>query len=329
MERRQFIALLGGAAAAWPMIARAQQSERVRRVGVLTQYRESEPAVTPLIAAFTRRLGDLGWSEGRNIALEYRWTAAEPEPTARFAAELVAARPDVLMATTGVTLAALLQATRTIPIVFTSAVDPVGTGLVESLAHPGGNATGFTLMEWSLSTKWLDLLKQISPRITQVAVIRDPATPSGAGEFGALQAAAPSLGVELRPVDSRDGGGIERAIAAFAQQPNRGLIVTASGTVGLYRETIISAAARYKLPAVYPTRISVDAGGLVSYGANAVELWRAAAGYIDRILKGEKPADLPVQAPTKYETVINLKTAKALGLVVPPLLLATADEVIE
>jgi putative ABC transport system substrate-binding protein len=328
MRRREFIAGLG--AAAWPVVARAQQGERMRRIGVLTQYAERDPRTTANITAFGQRLRDLGWTEGRNVEIEYRWSATDRDLAHRFAAELVARQPDVLMASSGPTLAALLQKTRTIPIVFTSVVDPVGSGLIDGLARPGGNATGFTLMEWAVSGKWLELLKQISPRITRVAVIRNPSTPGGSGQIGVLQAAASSLGVELRPVDSRDGDGIERAISAFAQQPNGGLIVTTSATSEpYYRDAIIAAAARHKLPAVYPIRRWAVDGGLLSYGADQVELWRLAAGYLDRVLRGERPADLPVQAPTKYETVINLKTAKALGLTIPETLLATADEVIE
>jgi putative ABC transport system substrate-binding protein len=275
-------------------------------------------------------MSNLGWIEGRNVAIEYRWSAADPGRYRAFATELVALKPDVLMASNGPALQALLQATRTIPIVFTSVLDPVGSGLVESLAQPGGNATGFTAIEWGVSGKWLELLKQISPPVKRVAVIRDPSVSGGSGQLGALQAVAPALGVELRPIDSRDADGIARAIATFAQQPNGGLIETVSSTAALNRHTTITAAARHKLPAIYPFRYYVaDDGGLISYGPDQVELWRLAAGYVDRVLKGEKPADLPVQAPTKYELVINLKTAKALGLAVPPNLLATADEVIE
>jgi putative tryptophan/tyrosine transport system substrate-binding protein len=329
LQRRDFIAGLGSAAA-WPVVARAQPTDGMRRIGVLTQYPEGDPLAAVNIKAFGQKMRDLGWTEGHNVAVEYRWTAADPALTRRFAAELIAQHPNALMASTGPTLEALLQATRTIPIVFTSVLDPVGSGLIESLARPGGNATGFTLMEWGISGKWLELLKQISPQITRVAVIRDPSTPGGSGQFGALQAAAPSSGVELRPVDSRDGEGIERAITAFAQQPNGGLIVTAASSARLHRRTIIVAAARHKLPTVYPFGSWVaDDGGLISYGSVQVELWRLAAGYMDRILRGERPADLPVQAPTRYETVLNLKTAQALGLNIPETLLATADEVIQ
>jgi putative tryptophan/tyrosine transport system substrate-binding protein len=329
MRRREFIAGLG-AAAACPVAGRAQQTDGMRRIGVLTQYPEGDPTAAANIKAFGEKMRDLGWTKDRNLAVEYRWTAADPNLTRKFAAELVARQPNVLMASSGPTLEALLQATRTIPIVFASVLDPVGSGLIESLSRPGGNATGFTLMEWGISGKWLELLKQISPRITRVAVVRDPSTPGGSGQFGALQAAAPSLGVELRPLDSRDGGGIERAIMAFVQQPNGGLIVTASATAALHRHTIIAAAARHKLATVYPIGSWVaDDGGLISYGPDQVELWRLAAGYMDRILKGEKPGDLPVQAPTRYEMVINLTTAKTLGLTIPETLLATADEVIQ
>jgi len=329
MRRRQFIAAIGGAAV-WPLAARAQQAGRMRRVGVLMDFAADDPESINRLTAFRQALQQLGWTDGGNIAIEYRWTAANPNRRREFAAELVSRQPDVLLVSTGPTLEALLQVTRTIPIVFTSVIDPVGTGQVESLAHPGGNATGFTNIEWVISEKWPDLLKQMAPRITRVAVMRDPSSLNGSGQLGAIQAAASSLGLELRPIDSRDAASIERAIATFAQQPNGGLVETLSGAGLLNRRTTIAAAARYKLPAIYPTRAYVsEDGGLMSYGPNAIELFRLAAGYVDRILKGAKPADLPVQAPTKYELVINLKTAKALGLTIPQTLLATADEVIE
>jgi len=332
MRRRDFITLLG-AASAWPRAARAQQTERIRRIGLLTQYVEADPAGARNIAAFRQKIRQLGWVEGYNLAIEYRWAAGRRDLYRKYAGELVTARPDMLMASTGVGLEALLEATRTIPIVFTSVLDPVGSGLIESLAHPGGNATGFTLFEWSIASKWLDLLRQMAPRITRAAVLRDPAGVGGGGQLGALQAAASTLGIELRPIDLRDLAGVERAIAAFAQQPNGGLIMTAAGAAGassLNRKTIIMLAERYRLPAIYPLRYYVaDEGGLMSYGPDQVELWRLAAGYVDRVLKGEKPAELAVQAPTKYELVINMKTAKALGLTVPPTLLIAADEVIE
>jgi putative ABC transport system substrate-binding protein len=330
MRRREFITLVGGAAAAWPFAARAQQGERVRRIGMLTQYAEGDPAAARNLAAFRQKLRQLGWVDGYNLAIEYRWAAGRPDLFRQFAAELGADRPDVLVASVGVGVRALAEATRTIPIVFTSVLDPVGSGLIESLTHPGGNATGFLLFEWSISSKWLDLLRQMAPRLTRVAVIRDPSETSGGGQLGALQAAASTLGIELRPIDARDPAGIERAIAAFAQQPNGGLVETASPTGALNRGVVVALAARHRLPAIYPLRYYVaDDGGLMSYGPDQVEQWRLTAGYVDRVLKGEKPADLPVQAPTKYELVINLKTAKALGLTVPPSLLAIADEVIE
>jgi putative tryptophan/tyrosine transport system substrate-binding protein len=328
MKRRDFITLLGGAAA-WPVAARAQQTERVRRIGVLTQYVEGDPVAVRNIAAFRQKIRQLGWVESYNLAIDYRWAAGRPDLYRKYAAELVAARPDMLMASTGNGLRELLGATRTIPIVFASVLDPVGSGLIESLAHPGGNATGFILFEWSIASKWLDLLRQMAPRVTRAAVLRDPSNTGGGGQLGALQAAAATLGIELRPIDLRDLAGVERAIAAFAQQPNGGLIETAAGAA-VDRKTIIMLAERYKLPAIYPLRYFVaDEGGLMSYGPDQVELWRLGAGYVDRVLKGEKPAELAVQAPTKYELVINLKTAKALGLTVPPTLLVAADEVIE
>jgi putative ABC transport system substrate-binding protein len=328
MQRREFIALLGGAAA-WPLAVRAQQGDRVRRIGVLTQYSEGNPVAVRNIAAFRQKIRQLGWVEGYNLAIEYRWAAGRPDLYRKYAAELVAARPDMLMGSTGVGLGALLEVTRTIPIVFTSVLDPVGSGLIESLAHPGGNATGFILFEWSIASKWLDLLRQMAPRITRAAVLRDPSNAGGGGQLGALQAAAATLGMELRPIDLRDLAGVERAIAAFAQQPNGALIATAAGAA-VDRGAIVMLAAQYRLPAIYPLRYWVaDDGGLMSYGPDQVELWRLAAGYVDRVLKGEKPSDLAVQAPIKYELVINLRTAKALGLTVPPTLLVAADDVIE
>jgi putative tryptophan/tyrosine transport system substrate-binding protein len=328
VRRREFITVLVSAAA-WPLAARAQQPSRVRRIGVLTQYREGDPIAVLRIAAFVQKLRDLGWVEGRNLAIEYRWAAADPGSYRRLAAELVATQPDVLLASVGGVLAAMLQATRTIPIVFTSILDPVGSGLVDSLARPGGNATGFMLFEYGISGKWLDLLKQFAPQVTRVAVVRDPSGAAGIGQLGALQAAAAPLGIELRPIDSRDPADFERAVEAFAQQSNGGLIQTLAATPQADRQTVIAAATRYKLPAVYPLRYYADEGGLMSYGPDQVELWRLAAGYVDRVLKGEKPAELAVQAPTKYELVINLKTAKALGLTVPLPLRTLADEVIE
>jgi ABC-type uncharacterized transport system substrate-binding protein len=327
MMRREFIILLGGAAAAWPIAARAQ-GDRTRRIGVLMSTAEDDPESKARIAAFQQGLQEWGWTLGRNLRIETRWATADN--IRRHAAELAALAPDVLLAGTGTaTVAPLLEATRTVPIVFVTVIDPVGAGFVASLARPGGNATGFTNYEYSMSGKWLELLKEIAPGVTRAAVLRDPAVTSGIGQFGAVQIVAPSLGVELSPVDVRDAHEIERAVTAFARGLNGGLIVTASASGIAHRELITTLAARHKLPAVFSGRFYVASGGLISYGPDLVDQYRRAAGYVDRILKGEKPADLPVQAPTKYRLVINLKTAKALGLEVPPSLLARADEVIE
>jgi putative tryptophan/tyrosine transport system substrate-binding protein len=328
MKRREFITLFSGAAA-WPLAARAQQQgERVRRIGVLTYLAADDAEGQARLAAFAQALKQLGWSDGRNLQIEPRWATADD--IRRHAAELAALSPDVLLAATGTaTTAALQQATRTVPIVFTIVIDPVGAGFVASLAKPGGNATGFMAYEYSMSGKWLELLKEIAPRVTRAAVLRDPAVASGIGQFGAVQIVAPSFGVELIPVDVHDAGEIERAVAAFASGSNGGLIVTGSALGTTHRELITTAVAQHKLPAVYPSRPYVTAGGLISYGPDLLDQFRRAAGYVDRILKGEKPADLPVQAPTKYELVINLKTAKALGLDVPTSVIARADEVIE
>ena len=328
MHRRDFIMLLAGAPA-WPAAARAQ-GERMRRIGVLTQYREGDSIAVPNLAAFRQKLRQLGWVEGYNLAIEYRGAAGQPDLFRQFAAELVAGKPDVLVASAGSGLEPLLQATRTTPIVFTSILDPVGRGYVESLARPGGNATGFMLFEFSIASKWLDLLKQTAPRLTRVAVVRDPTESGAGGQLGAVQAAASTLGIEVRPIDSRDPAGIERAITAFAQQPNGGLIATISTSGQANSSTIIMLAARHKLPTIFPLRhYAADDGALMSYGPDQVEMWRQTAGYVDRVLRGEKPGELAVQAPTKYELVINLKTAKALGIAVPDTLLARADEVIE
>jgi putative tryptophan/tyrosine transport system substrate-binding protein len=327
-SRRAFITLLGGAAA-WPLAARAQQGERVRRIGVLVSLAENDPEGQVRIAAFLEGLQQLGWTDGRNVRIDYRWGAGDPDRYRTYATELVALAPDVILATGGSVVPSLLQATRTVPIVFTQTTDPVGAGFVNSLARPGGNATGFLGFEYGISAKWLEMLKEIAPRMTRAAVIRDVAIASGTGQWGALQSVAPSFGVELSPVNMLDAGEIERAVAAFARSPNGGLILTGSALAVVHRDLIIMLAARHKLPAVYFERYFATGGGLISYGPNSIDLHRRAAGYVDRILKGEKPADLPVQAPTKYELVINLKTAKALGLEVPPTLLARADEVIE
>ncbi len=327
MRRREFIAGLGSAAA-WPMVARAQ-SERARRIGVLQSIAADDPEGPARMAGFLQGLQKLGWSEGRNVRIDIRWATANATEIRRDAAELVALAPDVILATSSPTVAALQMATRTVPIVFAHAVDPVGAGFVDSLARPGGNATGFILFEYGMSAKWLELLKEIAPSVTRVAVLRDAAIAAGTGQFGAIQSVAPSFGVKLSPVNVRDPGEIEQAITAFARSSNGSLIVTASPLVTLHRKLIIKLAAQRKLPAVYNLRTFVVDGGLISYGPDIVDHYRRAAVYVDRILKGEKPADLPVQAPIKYELVINLKTAKALGLEVPQSLLARADEVIE
>ena len=328
MRRREFITLLGGAVT-WPMVARAQQPERMRRIGVLVNLSEDDPEAQAQHLAFLQGLQQLGWADGRNVRIDTRWTAGDPARARKYAAELVALEPDVVLAEGTTVLGLLLQATRRVPIVFAQVTDPVGGGFVASLARPDGNATGFIQFEYSMSGKWLELLKEIAPSVTRVAVLRNPTVTSGIGQFGAIQSVAPSLGVELRPIDVRDVKAIESGVAAFAGVSNGGLIVTAGGQQLVHRELIITLAARHKLPAVYSLRFFVTAGGLMSYGPNLIDLYRRAAGYVDRILKGEKPADLPVQAPTKFDLVINLKTAKALGLSAPPSLLARADEVIE
>jgi putative tryptophan/tyrosine transport system substrate-binding protein len=326
LKRREFITLLGGAAA-WPLTARAQ--ERVKRVGVLLPGSADNPEYQARLAAFHQGLAVLGWTIGRNVHIETRWATSNAAALRKHAAELAALAPDVILANGSAAVAPLLEATRTVPIVFAIVPDPVGGGFVDSLARPGGNATGFTLYEYGISAKWLELLKQIAPGVREVAVLRDAGLSVGAGQFGAMQSVAPSFGVELRPIDVRDAPEIERAITAFARSANGGLVVTGSALAVTHRETIAALAARHKLPAVYSGRLYVTVGGLLSYGPDFVDQFRQAASYIDRILKGEKPADLPVQAPTKYELVINLKTAKALGLEVPPTLLARAEEVIE
>jgi ABC-type uncharacterized transport system substrate-binding protein len=328
MKRREFISLLGGAAA-WPLAARGQQPERVRRIGVLMPAAADDPVFQDRVGAFLQGLERSGWTIGRNVRIDTRWAGADAASIRRHAVELAALAPDVILAHGGSTVGPLMQATRTVPIVFPIIGDPVGAGYVDSLARPGGNATGFLSNEYSLSGKWLELLEQIAPIVTRVAVLRNPAISSGPAQFGVIQAAAPSLRVEVTPLNMRDADEIERAVAAFARASNGGLIVTASGLAARHLDLIVSLAARYKLPAVYFERSFVAGGGLISYGANYIDQYRQAASYVDRILKGEKPADLPVQAPTKYELVINLKTAKALGLTVPASLLALADEVIE
>jgi putative ABC transport system substrate-binding protein len=346
MRRREFIRIIAGSAAVLPLATFAQQPERMRRIGVLMpsgtgrRLRMSalgqkqtcaadDAEYQTRMAAFLQELQRLGWSDGRNVRIDSRWAAGDANLIRKYAAELIALAPDVILAPGSTSVGPLLQATRTVPIVFTTLLDPVGAGFVDSLARPGGNATGFIAFEYGLSGKWLELLKQIAPSLTRVAILRDPATAAGIGQFAAIQSVAPSFAVELRPIDMREVGEIERAVTTFARSSNGGLIVTAGSGSAIHGDLIITLAARHKLPAIYGDRHFVTGGGLISYGPNRVDQYRQAAGYIDRVLKGEKPADLPVQAPTKYELVINRKTAKALGLTVPPTLLASADEVIE
>ena len=327
MRRRVFIALVGGVVA-YSRTARAQQPERMRRIGVLFNLTGDDVEGKRRIAAFQQRLGELGWTVGRNLRIEERWASGDASRTREYAVELAKLAPDVIQATGADTVAQLLEVTRAIPIVFTIVSDPVGAGFVNSLGRPGGNATGFISFEYGLSAKWLELLKQIAPRVRRAAVLRDTGV-SGVAQFAAIQSVAPSFGMELSPLSVRDAVDIEHGIAAFAQSPNSGLIVTASALAAVHRQLIISLAARHNLPAVYFQRYFVTGGGLVSYGPDFFDQYRHAAEYVDRILRGEKPADLPVEAPTKYELLINLKTAKALGLTIPPSLLARADEVIE
>ena len=327
MNRRQLIALVGGAAA-WPVGARAQQGERVRRIGVLMHLVANDLEGQARFTAFMQALAQLGWTDGRNVRIDTRWGANDADRR-RYAGELVALAPDVILASATPATLALQQATRAMPIVFANVADPVGAGIVESLARPGGNVTGFAMFEYSLSVKWLELLKEIAPGVTRAAVLRDPTQGTGTSQFAVIQAMAPSLRVEVSPLNMRDASEIEGAVATFARSPYGGLIVTPTATAALHRDLIIALAARHKLPAVYNERFFVAAGGLISYGSDRIDQFRQAAGYVDRILKGEKPADLPVQAPTKYQTVLNLKTAKALGLDVPTSILLRADEVIE
>jgi len=328
MRRREFMTLVGGMASL-SLTARAQQNERKRRVGVLMGLAADDAQAQDRIAAFEQGLQQLGWTDGRNLQIDYRRGAGDTDPTRRYAAELVALGPDVILASGGSVVGALLQATRTVPIVFTQTPDPVAAGFVASLARPGGNATGFTTSEYGISAKWLELLKEIAPGVTRAAVLRDPSIAAGIGQFASIQSVAPSFGVELSSIDVRNDSEIERGVTSFARGSNSGLIVTSSSLAAVHREMIITLAARYRLPAVYSYRYFTTSGGLISYGPDPIDQYRRAAGYVDRILRGEKPADLPVQAPTKYELAINLKTAKALGLVVPSALLARADEVIE
>jgi putative ABC transport system substrate-binding protein len=330
MRRREFIGFLGGAAVAWPLAARAQQPERMRRVGVLAAGPADAPDVQVRLAAFKQGLQQLGWIEGRNLRFEYRLGAlGDAERTRKYASELVAPAPDVIFANGTSQVGPLLQETRPVPIIFTAVADPVGAGFVDSLARPGGNATGFVQYEYGLGGKWLELLKEIAPRVTRAAVLRDAAITAGVGLWGAIQTAAPSFGIEVSPVNVRDASEIERTLTVFAHEPNGGLILTGSALSAAHGDLIVAIATRHKLPAVYFSRQFVDGGGLISYGPDTVDQFRRAASYVDRILKGEKPGDLPVQAPTKYELVINLKTAKTLGLTIPPAVLSRADEVIE
>jgi putative tryptophan/tyrosine transport system substrate-binding protein len=329
MRRREFISLLGGAAVAWPFAARAQQNGRMRRIGVLLPATADDAVFQARVGAFLQELALLDWTIGRNVRIDVHWASTNTNEIRRHATELVSLTPDVILATGDSTMPALLQATRTIPIVFPVVVDPVANGYVESLARPGGNATGFMISDYSMSGKWLELLKEIAPGVTRAAVFRDVTNQSGVAQFGVIQAMAPSLRVEVNPINARDAHEIERDVAAFARSPKGGLIIAASGAAIRYRQLIIALAARHRLPAVYWASFFVTSGGLISYGADLIDQYRRAAGYVDRILKGEKPADMPVQAATRYELAVNLKTAKALGIAVPPSVLGRADEVIE
>src|SRR5262245_9752983 len=329
MRRRDFVKIVGGAAASWPLTARAQQRERMRRIGVLINVGGDDPEIPNRLAPLLQGLQEAGWTVGRNVRIDYCWGAGDPERIRKCAADLVALSPDLILAIGGTTVGPLQQVSRTVPIVFVNVTDPVGSGFVASLARPGGNATGFMIFEYSISGKWLELLKQVAPRMTRVVVLRDAGLTSGGGQLGVLQGAARSVGVELTPVGVRNAGEIERGITAVARGANGGMVVTSSTFASFHRDLIIELAARHRLPTVYSGRIYVASGGLLSYGVDSYDQHRAAAGYIDRILKGEKPADLPVQQSAKYELLINLKTAKALDVEVPPTLIAVADEVIE
>jgi putative ABC transport system substrate-binding protein len=329
MRRREFITLIGGAAVAWPLAARGQQPGRMRRIGVLVGSAADDLVAQRRVLAFAQALAQLGWTDGRNVRIDIRWNVGDPERIRKYAADLVALAPDVILASSSAATGALLQATRPVPIVFVLVAEPVGAGFVETLARPGGNATGFMLGDYGIAAKWLELLKEIAPGVKRAAFLQNPAIAAGPGQFGAIQAAAPSLGVEVRPVHVRDAGETERAITAFARPSNGGLIVAGGTQSTVHRDVIIKLAARHRLPALYSDHAFVTDGGLIAYGPDRIDQFRRAADYVDRILKGEKAADLPVQAPTKYEMAINLKTAKALGLEVPPSLLARADEVIE
>ena len=329
MRRREFLGVLGGAVVAWPRAARAQQGERMRRIGVLMSTRANDPEGKARLAAFQEGLQVLGWADGRNVRIDIRWSEGRTEDIRKFATELVAFAPEVILASGGSVVGPLLQVTRSLPVVFAQTPDPVGAGFVKSLARPGGNVTGFTQVEYGTVAKWLELLKEIAPRVTRAAVLRDPAIPEGIGQFAVIQYVASSFKVDVTPIDIRDPGEIQREVAEFSRSANGGLIVTSSGLANTHRSMILTLAARHSLPAVYSNRAFVTGGGLVSYGADSIDPHRSAASYVDRILKGEKPGDLPVQAPTKYQLSINLKTAKTLGLTVPSAILARADEVIE
>jgi putative ABC transport system substrate-binding protein len=328
MKRREFITLLGGAVAAWPLAARTQQPERLRHIGVLMNPAANEDQQAG-VAAFVQTLQQLGWTEGRNLHLDIRWGGGDPDKIRKEAENLVVLAPDVIVSTGNVGVPPLLRATHTVPIVFNNVADPVGAGFIDTMARPGGNATGFIQFEYTISGKWLELLKEVAPSLSRVAVLRDPAIAAGVGQFAVIQSAIPSIGVELSAISLRDAGEIERAVTKFASRPNGGLIVTSGALPVVHSKLIIALAAQHHLPTIYYRRYYVTNGGLLSYGYDFLEQYRLAAGYVHRILKGEKPADLPVQAPTKYELVINLKTARALGLEAPPMLLARADEVIE
>jgi putative ABC transport system substrate-binding protein len=329
MRRREFISLLGGAAAAWPLAVNAQQTEQMRRISILTGIAGEDAQTKIRIAAFLQELQKLGWADGRNVRIDTRAGAGNPATMRKYAAELVALAPDVIVVSGTTPLGMLLEATHSVPIVFTIVVDPMGAGFIDKLSRPGGNATGFMMFDYSLSGKWLELLKQVAPGVTQVAVLRDTSSSAGVGQFAVIQAVAPSLGLEVSAIKVGDARELDRAVAAFAREPNGGLVVTAGPLTVVHRDLIVTLAARHKLPTVYFDRTPVVGGGLISYGPDLVGQFRQAAGYVDRILKGEKPANLPVQAPNKYELVINLRTAKALGFAIPPAVLARADEVIE
>jgi putative ABC transport system substrate-binding protein len=328
MRRREFIKLLGGTAAIWPLAARAQQSDQIRRIGVLMHSPSNEPEAQARVAAFLQGLQDAGWEVGRNLRIEYRWSVGDSARLFRDAKELVALNPDAILAGVRATSAALQQATRVVPIVFAQGVDPVGNGYVDSLSRPGGNITGFVQLNYGLAGKWLELLKEVAPQVTHVAMLREPGA-AAIGQWAVMQEVARSIDVEVKPIDVQEAGGIERAVSAFAQSPNGGMITAVSAAALNHKDLIIKLATQYRLPVVYAYRIFVTRGGLMSYATDIIGQYKHAAGYVDRILRGEKPADLPIQQPTKYELVINLKTAKALGLTVPPTLLARADEVIE